>query len=92
MTSNRWVKRDRRYKSGYRWTSYAYRALFKWTFLLFAWVIVNSIVTVAHRLPGAADDWWADLVRDPPVQGQPPQAGLFTAQAQPSKFSGDCRH
>jgi HNH endonuclease len=48
MTANRWVKPDRRYKSGYRWTPYAYRALFKWTFLLFAWVIINSIVTVAH--------------------------------------------
>ncbi len=48
MTTNRWVKRDRRYRSGYRWTPYAYRAFFKWTFLLFAWVIVNSIVTVAH--------------------------------------------
>ena len=48
MTGNRWVKRDRRYRSGYRWTPYAYRAFWKWTFLIGAWIVLNIIVTVAH--------------------------------------------
>jgi hypothetical protein len=48
MTNNRWVKRDRRYRSGYRWTPYAYRAFWKWTLLIVAWIVLNSIVAAAH--------------------------------------------
>jgi HNH endonuclease len=48
MTGNRWVKRDRRYRSGYRWTPYAYLAFWKWTFLIAAWIGLNIIVTAVH--------------------------------------------
>ncbi len=46
--TDRWVKRDRRYRSGYRRTTYAYRAFWKWTFLITAWIVLNIVVTSVH--------------------------------------------
>jgi HNH endonuclease len=44
----RWIRIDRRYNQPYRLTSYAARAIFKWTTLILAWVIVNSALTASH--------------------------------------------
>lgn len=44
----RWVRIDRRYNQPYRLTSYASRAIFKWTGLVVAWVIVNSWLAASH--------------------------------------------
>jgi hypothetical protein len=45
MTDSRWVKRDRSYRAGFRWTPYAYRTVCKLTFLIFEWIVLNIIVT-----------------------------------------------
>ena len=45
---SRWVRVDRRYNQPYRFTGYAYRAIFKWTGLLFLWIVVNGILSAAH--------------------------------------------
>ena len=44
----RWVRIDRRYNQPYRLTSYASRAIFKWTGLILAWAIVNSALAADH--------------------------------------------
>jgi HNH endonuclease len=44
----RWVRIDRRYNQPYRLTSYASRAIFKWTGLVLAWAFVNSALTASH--------------------------------------------
>lgn len=44
----RWVRIDRRYNQPYRLTSYASRAIFKWTGLVLAWVFVNSALAASH--------------------------------------------
>jgi hypothetical protein len=44
----RWVRIDRRYNQPYRLTGYAVRATFKWTGLVLAWVLVNSVLAAAH--------------------------------------------
>jgi hypothetical protein len=45
---SRWVRIDRRYNRPYRLTSYASRAIFKWTGLILAWAIVNSVLAADH--------------------------------------------
>jgi len=44
----RWVRIDRRYNQSYRPTSYASRAIFKWTGLVVALVFVNSALAASH--------------------------------------------
>jgi hypothetical protein len=44
----RWVRIDLRYNQPYRLTGYAVRAIFKWTGLVLAWVLVNSVFAAAH--------------------------------------------
>ena len=44
----RWVRIDRRYNQPYRLTSYASRAIFKWTGLVLALVFVNSALAASH--------------------------------------------
>jgi hypothetical protein len=48
MAGDRWVKPDRRYRAGYRGPRYSTGAFFKWAFLLFAWVIVTTLLVVFH--------------------------------------------
>ena len=44
----RWIRIDRRYNQPYRLTSYASRAIFKWTGLILAWTLVNSVLAASH--------------------------------------------
>ena len=45
---SRWVRIDRRYNQPYRLTGYAWRAILKWTGLIFVWVFVNAALSAAH--------------------------------------------
>jgi hypothetical protein len=44
----RWVRIDRRYNQPYRLTGSAKGAIFKWTGLVVAWLVVNSLLTAIH--------------------------------------------
>jgi hypothetical protein len=45
---SRWVKVDRRYNQPYRLTGHAWRGIYKWVGLIFAWIVANIVVTAVH--------------------------------------------
>lgn len=44
MPREPWIKPDRRYKRGFRWTPHAYRTVFRWAGVLFLWVFLSSVL------------------------------------------------
>lgn len=93
MSDSRWVRRDRRYRSGYRWTPYAYRAFWKWGFLSSTWLVLNIAFTAAHAgflvlVATAGLGWYA--VHRIRVNRRPqlaPSARLPIAAARPMRFN-----
>jgi hypothetical protein len=43
MPQEPWIKPDRRYKTGYRWTPHAYRTVFRWAGVIFLWLLLSSV-------------------------------------------------
>lgn len=56
QNGNRWRVPDRRYRSGYRWTPEGQRAIWKWTLLSAAWLllVLSAAVTNSGLIPLAA--------------------------------------
>jgi len=52
VTVSRWVRIDRRYNQPYRLTGHAYRVIFKWAAIFFAWVVAGSVLASVNSTLG----------------------------------------
>ncbi len=49
---SRWVRVDRRYNQPYRLTGHAYQVIFKWAAIVFAWIVVGSVLASVNSTLG----------------------------------------